>query len=247
MKILIILLSIFLLISCQSEKHMDENQFWSIIEKSNQLSDSDNELFLEWIWNQLYNYSENEIIDFECILREKIEWADHFNVMISQKIITWYVSDDTYLYFIGWLIWKWKETYTNTINTPDFLSSIVNINTDEPYFEEILHISNAVYERKMWEEEASTAGRNICNRNTFDYNNQLWMNTKWKDWEGDNELKLRFPKLSKIFENDINIDNITKEMMKYMTNEEIEDMWNWTLDVMNKYNEAEKRLKDEKK
>jgi hypothetical protein len=54
--------------------------------------------------NKLIKYSESDIILFEEILRKKIIEADHFNVMIAQKIMTGEISDDSYLYFICWII-----------------------------------------------------------------------------------------------------------------------------------------------
>ncbi len=63
---------------------MDEKNFWLIIESIN-VSDNDS---IVNIRNQLIKLSEEDIVKFEEILNKKIIEADHFNVMIAQKIMT---------------------------------------------------------------------------------------------------------------------------------------------------------------
>ena len=75
---------------------------------------------------ELIQYKESDIVKFEEILITKIIEADNYNVMIAQKLIDWYVSDDSFLYFRAWLISLWKDIFENTIKNPDYLNDSLN-------------------------------------------------------------------------------------------------------------------------
>lgn len=215
MKILVFLLPIFLFFSCSSwmedivsiennqilnesnsisnKQHMNENIFWKIIESSSEY---------EEIISKLIKYDEIDIIKFEEILRNKIIEADHYNIMIAQKLIYWYVSDDSFLYFRAWLIFWWKDIFEKTLVNPDFLvevfwENIENIASIIPN-EELLYISDTVFQRKTgkWDDDDSLP-RNVCFEKGIDYDS-FDLKTKWEDFT-DNDLPNRAPKLFKIF------------------------------------------------
>lgn len=173
---------------------MNEKEFWSLIETSTQGQDD----FFTNLKNKLIKYSESDIILFEEILRKKIIEADHFNVMIAQKIITGEVSDDSYLYFICWIICLWEQIYNEAIKDPDFLAHLEWIVEVDPDWEDILYISDEAFEEKTWREEDDNFPRNVCFDKWINYDESLWINTKWEDWE-EKDLLERAPKLCKKF------------------------------------------------
>ena len=173
---------------------MNEEKFWSIIEEHKNEDDDD---FIKNIKNELRNYSESDLVEFEMILRKKIIEADNFNVMIPLKIIEGYVSDDSYLYFICWLISKWKKVYNETILNPDYLADLIDINT-EAYLEDLLYVSTEIYADKTKKEEDDSFPRNVCIDKWIDYDSTLLINTKGEDWT-EEDLPTRAPKLFKLF------------------------------------------------
>ena len=148
--------------------------------------------------NKLIKYSESDIILFEEILRKKIIEADHFNVMIAQKIMTGEISDDSYLYFICWIICLWENIYNETIKNPDFLAHLEWIVEIDPDWEELLYISDKAFEEKTWREVDESFPRDVCFDKWINYDDSLLINTKWEDWE-EEDLKNRAPKLCERF------------------------------------------------
>lgn len=184
-----------MLISADS-KSMDEPSFWKMIEATSVRSSIDTDQLASILEQQLSKMSRTEVIDFEIILREKIFEADHFNVMVAQKIIDGYVSDDSYLYFRCWLISLGKEAFYGTIKSTDYLAGIINKDIT-PEFENLLYITTSAFSKITNKEEDDSFPRNIAADKGLNYD-ALGLETKGEDWT-EEDLPKRAPKLFNMF------------------------------------------------
>ncbi len=175
---------------------MNETKFWEIIETAAIRSDEDFDELISIIENDLLLLSKEEVIDFECILRKKIIEADHFNVMMAQRIIDGHVNDDIYLNFRCWLITLGKDIFENAIKDPDYLSDYVNTDTF-PDFEDLLYVAGNVFSKITGNEEDESIPRNFALEKGLDYDLGA-PPTKGEDWT-EEELPIKCPKLWNLF------------------------------------------------
>jgi hypothetical protein len=70
------------------------DEFWNIIGSADK----------DTIIRRLSKLSQQDIIDFECLLRERIIECDNSDLIAALKIISGGVSDDSYLYLRCWLL-----------------------------------------------------------------------------------------------------------------------------------------------
>ncbi|KUG08096.1 DUF4240 domain-containing protein [Solirubrum puertoriconensis] len=174
---------------------MDKTEFWQIIESAKAAAQGDQEIQEQAIINSLEKLEPEQIVEFECLLRECLLEADHFNIMAAQRIIDGYVSDDTYLYFRCWLIGQGEAVFTNALQNADTLASVVV----DPYqdFEALLYVATAAFEKRTGKaEDDTTFPRAVASERGLDYD--LGSETKGEDWT-DNQLPKMLPKLWKKF------------------------------------------------
>lgn len=151
----------------------------------------DQELQEQAIINSLEKLEPEQITEFECILREYLLEADHFNIMAAQRIIDGYVSDDTYLYFRCWLIGQGEAVFTNALQNADTLASVVI----DPYqdFEALLYVATQAFGKRTGRaEEDATFPRAVAAARGLHYD--LGSETKGEDWT-ENQLPKMLPKL----------------------------------------------------
>lgn len=98
---------------------MNENVFWQLIEKAKAEPNSNFETQCVTLTELLLAYSEEDIIRFEHILREKIEEASSFPVMAASFVVCSYISDDTYEDFRAWLVGQGKDNFYKTLENPN--------------------------------------------------------------------------------------------------------------------------------
>ncbi|WP_026879745.1 DUF4240 domain-containing protein [Hymenobacter norwichensis] len=176
---------------------MDKKEFWQLIEAAKEISKGNQALQEQALINSLAQLSPEKIIEFECILREYLIEADHFNVMAAQKILNGYVTDDSYLYFRCWLVGQGEVVFTSALRNPDALATVVQ----EPYldFEELLYVATQAYEKRTGtkeEDNEATFPRDIAHSRGLDYD--YGSVTKGEDWT-ENQLPKMLPKLWKKF------------------------------------------------
>lgn len=168
------------------------DQFWLLVDNAVQTSNGNNSLKEKYLTAELEKRSLDEIINFEIAFRQCVIDADDFKVMAAQKIITNYVSDDTYLYFRCWLIGQGRQVYTETLKNPDYLANIIN-KEDRCSWEGIMYVATNAYSRKTGREEDETFPRNIASKMGLDYDLRT-PPTKGAGWTQD-QFPALLPKL----------------------------------------------------
>ena len=171
---------------------MNEEKFWRLIDDA-----SPHPEFSQYLEKELEKLSEEEIIEFECILREKIILANHFDIMAAQKIIFDYVSDDTYLDFRCALISLGQEKFEEIIQNPDNLHKFIepDENLYFPDYGDLFYIPTKVFEKKTGKKEDKNFPRDICSQRGLDYYKPAQKGRRWKG----SELSQRLPGLWKKF------------------------------------------------
>src|SRR5215467_16340033 len=86
---------------------MSIDEFWSLVGSADK----------DTIIRALSRLSQQDIIDFEFLLRERIIECDYYDLIAALKIICGGVSDDSYLYFRCWLIGKGRRILRFAIPT----------------------------------------------------------------------------------------------------------------------------------
>lgn len=175
---------------------MNENLFWKLIDDSNRNCSNDQSCQAKLLYSSLVDMSEQDIYNFEEILRKKIIEADDYKVMAASYIINGYVSDDLYIYFRCWLIGKGKQIFESTLRDPDSLTKYIKEGTICD-FEELLYVATKAYSKKVGKEEDETFPRDTCIENGLDYDFGA-PPTKGEEWEED-DLPNMFPKLWNTF------------------------------------------------
>jgi len=174
---------------------MDKKEFWQLIEAAKETSKGNQELQAQALISNLAQHDPVQITEFECLLREHLLEADHFNIMAAQKILNGYVTDDSYLYFRCWLVGQGEAVFTNALRSPDTLATIVQ----DPYldFEALLTVATTAFSKRTGKaEEDETFPREVCLARGLDYD--FGTETKGEDWT-ENQLPKLLPKLWKKF------------------------------------------------
>ncbi|MDF7812841.1 DUF4240 domain-containing protein [Hymenobacter sp. YC55] len=173
---------------------MDNNEFWWLIDKAKEKSKGNRTLQEQLLISSLTECLLDEIVEFECILREYLIEADDFKIIAAQKIIDGYVIDDPYLYFRCWLIGQGREVFMSALHDPDTLADVM----DEPYqdFEELLYVATAAYEQRTGKKEnddkEDVFPRGVASARGLDYDFGSF--TKGDDWT-EEQLPTMFPRL----------------------------------------------------
>ncbi|MCB2376465.1 DUF4240 domain-containing protein [Hymenobacter sp. BT635] len=174
---------------------MDKKEFWHLLDAAKAEAAGNQERQQQHLVARLTEREPEQIIEFECLLRQYIIEADDFTVMAAQKIIDGYVSDDSYLYFRCWLVGQGETVFANALRSPDTLADVVQ----EPYqdFEQLLYVATIAFaERTGQPEEDETFPRAQAEARGLDYGPGSV--TKGEDWT-DNQLPRMLPRLWKKF------------------------------------------------
>ena len=166
--------------------------FWLLLDNAVKVANGNDlvkEIFLSAV---LEKHALEEIKNFEIAFRQCIFDADDYKVMAAQKIITTYVSDDSYLYFRCWLIGQGRQVYTETLKNPDYLANIVH-KGDLCSWEGLMYVATDAYSRKTGKEEDETFPRNMASKMGLDYDLGP-PPTKGTDWTQE-QLPALLPKL----------------------------------------------------
>lgn len=90
---------------------MNENQFWTLIEHSRQVSQGDIDEQTEIIRTALTELGCDTIVEFENHLNSYISALSRFDVLAANFMIQSYVSDDGFEDFRAWLILNGKTRF----------------------------------------------------------------------------------------------------------------------------------------
>jgi hypothetical protein len=126
---------------------MDEDRFWTLIDKSKKSSD-DLEEFTEDLTNELKKLSSADIIGFH--LREQKLRFDSYTseLWCAGYIMNGGCSDDSFEYFRCWIIAQGKEAYYSSLKNSDWLVNLYSEDVDEYDFEDLMYIASDAFEQK---------------------------------------------------------------------------------------------------
>jgi predicted DNA-binding WGR domain protein len=178
----------------ESVGEFSETEFWSLIERSKKNAE-DLESQIMMLAEYLQKRSIDDIIAFEHILQGMLAKSYQTNLWGAAYLINGGCSDDGFDYFRGWLIAKGKDVFQNVLANPDNLSKYIH--TDDFDFREyeceiMLGVSSMAFEMKT--DQSVDAFFEKINRIPYPPIEMDW------DFEDDDELKKRLPKLFKKLE-----------------------------------------------
>lgn len=195
---------------------MDKDRFWQIIDNARTLA-GDWKIMEKSLIESLSKLEAPEIIKWSQIFYEYLEHADQKRLCAAKTIITNGCSDDSFQYFIGWLIAQGKKTYLNALKDPDSLSENETIKkyaheiaynpltplqgySNTPVFEEILYVAVIAYENKVGKGDDfyDLASKPL----TKEEENEIAKECTYKDWtEIPDRLEKWLPQLCNKFNN----------------------------------------------
>ena len=165
-----------------SEKLMEENQFWGIIAKTKKNSGGNYEKQQAELNKELSKLTAIEILEFDNKFRTLRGQAYKWELWAGAYIMNGGCSDDCFSDFRGWLIGRGQEVYENAMRDVETLVEI-NHDMDNDDWEGLSYVPRDVYEKK-------TGGKDMPAgiQETFEISGEEWE-------EDDSELKAKYPKL----------------------------------------------------
>lgn len=145
--------------SVSQRDKMPEDEFWQLIEQSNDASDKDIIKQVEVIINLLSDKKEATIIGFEYRLRELLKKSYHYNVTALLYIIQGSVTDDSLLYFRCMLILSGKAIFETVVVKPIKLTKRIYPNDAA---ELLLTVADKAFIKKLGEDTDKELPRDVA-------------------------------------------------------------------------------------
>jgi len=101
---------------------MDITTFWNFIEATRKKRTSSWKI--TWLKEQLEKMSRNDFISFSDIFDDLMKQSYRADLWIAAEIIQNSCSDDNFDDFRSWLIFQWKDVFTDALNNPDSLAKL---------------------------------------------------------------------------------------------------------------------------
>ena len=178
---------------------MNEKEFWGLISKMHIVEEP-----YGWVISHLAKQSDDEIAGFEIQFETAFSKAYNSNLLAAAWIIMGGCSEDSFAHFRAWLIGQGEQVYKKTLNDPDYLAEyIFQVYEEEgltPELEEMLDLALQAYTIKQkgdddWDDQLWNEFNTLIERKGYTYP-ELHLTI---DWESNEELKERYPKLWKRF------------------------------------------------
>lgn len=132
---------------------MDLDQFWKIIDASQERSGGDPERQLEVLRDLIDELSPEEIIEFDRHFESCVDQAYRWNLWAAAYILGGGCSDDGFIDFRASLVGRGRKIFEAALDNPD---SMARIEFDEPeeecFFEGFQYVAMEVYEDKTGNE-----------------------------------------------------------------------------------------------
>jgi hypothetical protein len=169
---------------------MDRIHFWNIIDASRRVAKGDLDAQAEALRERLQDLSPEEVVKFQQTFNEYWVRAYHWDLWGAAYIIGGGCSDDGFMDFRAWLISKGEKGYENALKDAETLAKAVKEEDEDCRFEGFQYVASQVWEKKTGK------GMDQFPRKKLRHPR----NPGGKQWSEDgDELKRRFPKLSKKF------------------------------------------------
>jgi len=135
----------------KSSEMLDENKYWTIIEKSF-LSSSDYNIQRTKLLKELTQLNPKEIIGFDLRTTKLLKDSYISEMWCAAYIMKGGCSDDAFEYFRCWLISKGKDIYYKASKNPDALSEIEKKLFFDYELEPFLYMPNEAFMLKTGKE-----------------------------------------------------------------------------------------------
>lgn len=163
------------------KRKIDEKVFWELIE-SNRNASEDKMDFIEKLSHQLEGFKPIEIKRFERIFLTKYQELNRWDIWALAYISRRGCGDDAFDYFKAWVISKGEKVFDDIKSLK--LSELKDHFNEDPQLEEMVSLSENVYENKTGEWMPALRVKT-----------QKMIGTQWRE---DN-LEMEYPELWKIF------------------------------------------------
>lgn len=163
---------------------MDEDRFWSLIDKSKQSSE-DLEDFAENLTTELKQLTSTDIIGFH--LREQKLRFDSYTseLWCAGYIMNGGCSDDSFEYFRCWIIAQGKDAYYSSLKNSDWLVNLYSKDVEEYDFEDFMYIASDAFEQKTKKDIEDYVDYDKFKTNEANYADFEFT------WEEDNEESMK--------------------------------------------------------
>ncbi len=132
-------------ICLNQDGEMNENEFWKLIEASRRVSIGNASHQLDWLQVELEKRPQQEILDFDRLLREQMARSYSWDLWAAAYIINGGCSDDGFDYFRAWLTAQGKEIFHNAVRDPETLADVAETDSS---LEELMYVAAKAYEVK---------------------------------------------------------------------------------------------------
>jgi hypothetical protein len=184
------------------EQKMDTTYFWKIMDYAFGQGKFDNKAKEQAILEQLTKLTPEQIQEFEIIFQQMNKKASTWGNFAAQTVIEGGSSDDRFYYFRCWLISLGQKNFDETINNPDYLTSLdipFNKKYGEYYcqFEELISMTDRAYEIVTKKDPSidTTFPRSYADKLGLFYDSGTEMTGV--EWENNDELPKIVPLLHK--------------------------------------------------
>jgi hypothetical protein len=165
-----------------SDKLLDEDVFWKIIETTKRKSKGDYEQQQEELAHELGQLTPDDLILFGNRFRYFRGQANTWELWGAIYIIHGGCGDDSFNDFREWVIGQGKDFYYKTIQNPETLVEVEVGNIEDVEWEGLGYVPSTVFEELTGQEMPFPFQENYSTTGTA-----------WK--EGSDDLKHRLPKL----------------------------------------------------
>jgi hypothetical protein len=131
---------------------VDEDAFWSIIERAKEEAGDDLDEQFELIKVSLGELSDDEILAYQRLFNALDARAFRADLWGAAYVINGGCSEDAFDYFRAWLIGQGRAIYEEALADPDSLAEVVD-DDSEVEFEYLLYAAIEAYEEKTGEED----------------------------------------------------------------------------------------------
>ena len=126
---------------------LDENMYWSIIEKSLQNTNSQDEQE-QFLIREISKLTPKEMIGFRLRTDKLLYDTYNSEMLCAGYIMNGGCSDDGFEYFRNWIISRGKDTYYKAKQNPDSLINAADDNADMYDFERFWYVALEAFEQK---------------------------------------------------------------------------------------------------
>jgi hypothetical protein len=174
-------------------KVLNEERFWELIDMSKREYPNNFDSQMEYLTKILSDLSNEEIIDFEKILREKMIELWNYNVKSLYQIIYGnYLSTDGFIYFRFWLVSNGKDFFNKSIYETDNLSEEIFKTEDG---EMLLIVADNAFKIKNMNKKIDKLPRDVSLDVDYDFGNYKMTGR----YISPANFKKHFPKLTRKF------------------------------------------------